>query len=201
MTQITVNSVEEIVARVGTHPVWGYSHCLRVYELSKDIARDEDIEHDDEILRLASLLHDIGLYRAYNLREAANHAERSAFVAGRILRDADFPPLAMRSVVEAVRAHQPGSEPAASVESSLLNDAVCLDYLGSVGMSRILAMVGSEDDVPDIRTAVSHAEGLRRTLPGMLKHESSRQIAAERVVETDDFIETLRLSTKNLKLL
>lgn len=201
MQQNTLQSVEEIVARVGTHPVWGYSHCLRVCELAKDIAREEDIEYDAEILNLAALLHDIGLYRAYNLREATDHAERSAAVAGRILRDGDFPQHATRMVVEAVRAHQPGSKPAPFAESALLNDAICLDYLGAVGMSRILAMVGSEEDVPDLRTAVSHAEGLRRTLPGMLGHEASRYIAEDRVIEMDEFIETLRLSTKNLKLL
>ncbi|MGI8650074.1 MAG: hypothetical protein ACR2KW_06800, partial [Rubrobacter sp.] len=94
-----------------------------------------------------------------------------------------------------------GSEPAPFIESSLLNDAICLDYLGSVGMSRILAMVGSEEDVPDLRTAISHAEGLRRNLPGMLEHESSRYLAGERVLEMDEFIETLRRSPKNPKLL
>ncbi|WP_119066031.1 HD domain-containing protein [Rubrobacter indicoceani] len=201
MDQSTAHSVEEIIARVGTHPVWGYSHCLRVYELAKDLARDEGLEYNGEVLYLAALLHDIGLYRAYNLREAADHAERSASVAGRILRDADHPAPATRLVVEAIRAHQPGSRPAPSAESTLLNDAICLDYLGSIGMGRILAMVGSEEDVPDLRTAVSHAEGLRRSLPGTLNLEASRYLAEERVLETDSFIETLRHSTNNLKLL
>lgn len=201
MIRNTLHNIEEIVARVGTHPVWGYSHCLRVYELAKDIARDEGLEYDEQVLNLAALLHDIGLYKAYNLREAQDHADRSASVAGRILTGVDFPADATRLVVEAIKAHQPGSEPAPFIESSLLNDAICLDYLGSVGMSRILAMVGSEEDVPDLRTAISHAEGLRRNLPGMLEHESSRYLAGERVLEMDDFIETLRRSTKNLKLL
>lgn len=201
MFRSTIYSVEEMVARAGTHPVWGYVHCQRVHELAKDVARDEGIEYDGKVLHLAALLHDIGLYRAYNLREATNHAERSALVAGRILRDEDFPHQKARLVVEAIQRHQPGSEPAASVESALLNDAICLDYLGSIGVSRTLAMVGSEEDVPDLVTAISHAEGLRRSLPGLLKHETSRYIAAERVSEMDDFIAALRLSTKNLKLL
>ncbi|MGI8650746.1 MAG: HD domain-containing protein, partial [Rubrobacter sp.] len=149
MIRNTLHNIEEIVARVGTHPVWGYSHCLRVYELAKDIARDEGLEYDEQVLNLAALLHDIGLYKAYNLREAQEHADRSASVAGRILNDVDFPADATRLVMEAIKAHQPGSEPAPFIESSLLNDAICLDYLGSVGMSRILAMVGSEEDVPD----------------------------------------------------
>src|SRR3712207_7910153 len=34
--------VEALVARVGTHPVWGYAHCLRVLALSEELARAED---------------------------------------------------------------------------------------------------------------------------------------------------------------
>lgn len=201
MMKSLADEVAELVARVGTHPVWGYGHCLRVYELAGEIARDEGVEHDPETLRLACLLHDIGLYRAYNLREAPNHAERSAAVAERILRDGDFPRRAARLVVEAVRNHQPGSDPAPSAESCLLNDAICLDYLGAIGVSRVLAMVGLEEDVPDLGSAISHAEGLRRSMPGMLNFQASRDIARERVVEMDEFIGAVRRSTGDLEMI
>lgn len=201
MIKMLLEEVEELVARVGTHPVWGYRHCLRVYELAMELAREERIEADYEILHLAALLHDIGLYKAYNLREAASHAERSATVAERILHERDFPGRAARVVVEAIRRHPPGMAPASSVESALLNDAIALDYLGAIGVSRVLAMVGLEEDVPDLPAAVSHMEGLRRTLPDMLAFESSRAVASERVLEMDEFIAGMRRSTGNLKLL
>lgn len=196
-----VEEVEGLVARVGTHPVWGYAHCMRVNALAGEISREEGVGYDGEILRLACLLHDIGLYKAYNLREAPDHAERSAVAAGRILGDGDFPPQATRVIVEAIRCHPPGASPASSVEAGLLKDAVALDYLGTIGVSRILAMVGSEDEVPDLSTAVRHAESLRRSIPELLLFESSREIAAERVVEMDDFLSSLRRSTDGLELL
>ncbi|HEX2181928.1 MAG TPA: HD domain-containing protein [Rubrobacteraceae bacterium] len=59
-----VEEVEALVARVGTHPVWGYTHCLRVHALAEELARSERIHHDREILRIAALLHDVGLYKA-----------------------------------------------------------------------------------------------------------------------------------------
>src|ERR671916_2054077 len=163
-----VEEVEELVARVGVHPVWGYAHCLRVHALAEELAKAERVSYDKEILRLAALLHDVGLYKAYAFREAPDHARRSADVAERILRDGDFPPQATRAVLDAIAQHPPGTPPAASTEAALLKDAVALDYLGTIGLSRILAIVGLEDDIPDIASAIRHAENLHRNIPGVL---------------------------------
>ena len=195
------DEVEALVARVGIHPIWGYAHCLRVHALARRLASSEQLPYDAEILRIAALLHDVGLYKAYAFREAPDHAKRSADVAERVLRDGDFPPQATRSVLDAILHHQPGTPPGSSTEAALLKDAVALDYLGAIGLSRVLAMVGTEDDVPDIPAALWHAESLRRRIPGLLVFESSRGIARQRIIETDDFLRNLRDATENLKLL
>jgi uncharacterized protein len=196
-----VDEVEALVARVGTHPVWGYAHCLRVHALAEELARTERLSYDAEILRIAALLHDVGLYKAYAFREAPDHARRSADVAKRVLKDGDFPPHATRAVIEAILSHPPGVPPGGSVESALLKDAVALDYLGAIGLSRVLAMVGMEDDVADIPAALWQAETLRRKIPDLLVFESSKGIARERILEMDDFLRDLKGATKNLKLI
>ena len=196
-----VEEVEALVARVGTHPVWGHGHCLRVHALAEELAASEGISYDAEILRVAALLHDVGLYKAYARREPADHAKRSAAVAGRILNDADFPPQATRAVIEAIEAHPPGRPPGADAEAILLKDAVALDYLGAVGLSRVLAMVGTEEDVQDIRAAVWHAASLRRQIPDLLTLETSKDIAHRRGEETDRFMDGLGDATSGLKLL
>ncbi len=196
-----VEEVDALVARVGTHPVWGHGHCVRVHALAEELAASEGISYDVEILRVAALLHDVGLYKVYARREPADHAKRSAAVAGRILNDADFPPQATRTVVEAIEAHPPGAQPGAGAEATLLKDAVALDYLGVVGLSRVLAMVGTEDDVVDIKAAVWHAESLRRRIPDLLVLETSKDIAHRRGEETDRFLEDLREATNGLQLL
>ena len=73
--------------------------------------------------------------------------------------------------------------------------------LGAIGISRMLAMVGTEDDVPDIRTAIWNAENLRQKIPDLLILRSSKDLAAERIREMDAFVEDLRYSTAKLKLL
>jgi uncharacterized protein len=195
------DEVEALVARIGTHPVWGYAHCLRVHALSERLAAAERLSYDVEILRIAALLHDVGLYKAYAFREAPDHAKRSADVAERLLKDGDFPPQATRAVLDAIAHHPPGAPSAGSAEGALLKDAVALDYLGAIGLSRILAMVGMEEEIPDIPAALWHAESLRRRAPGLLVFESSKGIARERIIEMDDFLRNLRNATENLKLL
>jgi uncharacterized protein len=196
-----VEEIEALVARVGTHPVYGYAHCLRVHALAEDLAASEDVTYDREILRAAALLHDVGLYKAYAMREPADHAKRSALVARRILQDWDFPPQASQAVIEAIERHPPGVPGGAASETVLLKDAIGLDYLGAIGVSRMLAMVGTEDDVPDIPTAIWNAESLRQKIPNLLVLQSSKDLAARRIREMEDFFEDLRDATAKLKLL
>jgi uncharacterized protein len=196
-----VEEIEALVARVGTDPVYGFAHCLRVYALAEDLAASENVTYDREILRVAALLHDVGLYKAYAMREPADHAKRSALVARRILQDWDFPPQASQAVIEAIERHPPGVPGSAASETILLKDAIGLDYLGAIGVSRMLAMVGSEDDVPDIRTAIWNAESLRQKIPDLLVLQSSKDLASRRIREMEDFFEDLRDATAKLKLL
>ncbi|MGI8911514.1 MAG: HD domain-containing protein [Rubrobacteraceae bacterium] len=196
-----VEEVEALVARVGTHPVWGYAHCRRIHELAKQLAEDERISYNPEVLHISALLHDIGLYKAYNLREARDHARRSATVAKRILRDLDFPEEAARIVSDAVSHHPPGPERGRWVEGTLLKDAVALDYLGAVGIGRVISMVGLEDEVPDLPSAVRHAESLHRSIPGFLILQSSAYIARERAIQAQSFFMDLKDATRNLELL
>jgi uncharacterized protein len=162
-----VEEIEAHIARVGTHPVYGYAHCLRVFALAEELAASEGVSYDVEILRAAALLHDVGLYKAYALREPPDHAKRSAVVASRILQDWDFPPQASQAVIEAIEHHPPGVPASKASETVLLKDAVGLDYLGAIGISRMLAMVGTQDDVPDIPTAIWNAETLRQKIPDL----------------------------------
>jgi uncharacterized protein len=199
--RVIVEEIEALVSRAGKHPVWGYTHCQRVFALAEELAKEERLDYDEEILRLAAFLHDIGLYKPYTLREGADHVRRSVAVAARLLRDGDFPPHATRIVLDAIEHHPPGAAPGRSTEAALLKDAVALDYLGAVGLCRVLAMVGLEEDVPNLAAAIQHALNLRRTIPDLLRFNTARRLARERVLEMDDFFANLEDATANLKLL
>jgi uncharacterized protein len=65
----------------------------------------------------------------------------------------------------------------------------------------MLAMVGTEEDVPDIPTAIWNAESLRQKIPDLLLLQSSKDLARRRIREMEAFIEDLRDATEKLKLL
>lgn len=197
--KVIVEEIEELVSRAGTHPIWGYAHCQRVHLLAKELAEAERLDYDAEILCLAAFLHDIGLYKPYTSREGVDHVRRSVLVAARLLRDGDFPPQATRVVLDAIEHHPPGATLGRSTEAALLKDAIALDYLGAVGLSRVFAMVGLEEDVPDLPAAVRHALKLRRSVPELLCFDASRRLAHKRVLEMDDFFANLKGATTNLK--
>ncbi|CAN5610558.1 HD domain-containing protein [soil metagenome] len=196
-----VKEIEGRVARAGTDPIWGYNHCRRVYTLARELARLERLSCDPELLYIAALLHDVGLYKAYSHRKEPDHARRSAAVAEQLLRDGNLPPQDIQVVLDAIENHPPGAFTGVSVEAALLKDAVVLDYLGAIGVSRVLAMVGTEEDVPDLAAAIQHSENLHESMPGYLLLESSKHIARDRTREKDHFLDDLRSATIDLKLL
>ena len=193
--------IEGRVARAGTDPIWGYNHCRRVYAQARGLARSEQLSHDPELLYIATLMHDIGLYKAYSHRKEPDHARRSAAVVEQLLRDGNLPAQDIQVVLDAIGNYPPGPFTGSSVEAALLKDAVALDYLGAIGVSRVLAMVGTEEDVPDLAAALKHSEDLHRSMPGLLLLESSKLVAQNRVSEREDFLKNLRAATANLKLL
>lgn len=196
-----VEEIEARVARAGTDPVWGYNHCQRVYAVADELGRSEQLSYDSELLYIASLLHDIGLYKAYSMRKGSDHAQRSSSAAEQILRDGDYPAQGIQVVLDAIENHQPGAFSGVSVESVLLKDAVVMDYLGAIGIARALAMAGVEEDVPDLAAAFRRSEEQHRNLPGYLILESSKKMARERMEEKERFMESLSAATDGLKLL
>ena len=62
-------------------------------------------------------------------------------------------------------------------------------------------MVGLEDDVPDLPSAVRHAESLHRSIPGFLILDSSSYIARERAIQAQSFFMDLKEATRSLELL
>lgn len=196
-----VEEIEARVARAGTDPIWGYTHCQRVYSVASELARLEQLSYDPKLLYIAALLHDIGLYKAYSMRKGSDHAQRSSAVAEQILRDGDFPAQDIHIVLDAIENHRPGVFTGVSAEAALLQDAVAMDYLGAIGVSRALAMVGIEEEVPDLAAAIRYSEDLHRSMPGFLILESSKRMASERIREKERFMEGLKAATMNLELL
>ena len=116
------------------------SHIDRVENMCIRIHRTEG--GDLQALRLASLLHDVGIVREHE--QGGNHAEYSAEIAYDFLSENGADTDLIEHVVSCIRTHRfsRGME-AETIEAQILQDSDRLDALGAVGIFRSLVSMGA----------------------------------------------------------
>jgi uncharacterized protein len=107
--------------------------CIRIYEKEGG---------DLQTLRLAALLHDVGIVREH--KEGGNHAEYSAEIAREFLEENGAGKELVDHVVACVLSHRfSRGMQAESIEAKILQDADRIDALGAVGIFRSLVSMGA----------------------------------------------------------
>jgi uncharacterized protein len=104
-------------------------------------------------------------------------------------------------VTRIIREHSFEGDSRDTVEARVLRDADMLEFLGAIGLVRLLSIVEVEEWVGSPREAITLALDFAARLPDALFYETSRLIAAERRAETLGFLETLGSETADLALL
>lgn len=179
------------------HPAWGASHSKRVYETAMDLAEREGGPADEDVLLAVAYLHDVGAFGKLRLpEEKANDC--SARIAEQMLRASDFPREKLPIVGELIRGHSFDDDPGQRAEARYFHDADILDFLGAVGVMRLLSVVGLDEWVPDVRKALDVIEQFGRELPGKLVTRPGAQTAEERVPEMREYVEALKAETLEL---
>jgi uncharacterized protein len=122
----------------GADPVHDFDHVMRVYRMAERLGREEGA--DLEILRTAALLHDAE-GSAPESDQRAEHHERSAEFAARVLSSEGWAQERIAAVEHCIRAHRfrSGGEEPRTIEAKVLFDADKLDVLGAVGAARTVA--------------------------------------------------------------
>jgi len=112
----------------------GWDHVMRVYDLCVKIGKEEGA--DLEVLKIAALLHDIGISKG---RE--NHEKIGAEIAKEILRGYDREK--KENIIHCIEAHRfsKGLKPE-TLEAKILQDADRLDALGAIGIARTMVHAG-----------------------------------------------------------
>ena len=97
---------------------------------------------DIKVLRLAALLHDVGIVREHN--EGGDHAEYSAEIAREFLSRAGADNSLVDHVTSCIQTHRfSRGLKAESIEAQILQDADRIDALGAVGIFRSLVSMGA----------------------------------------------------------
>lgn len=183
------------------HPAWGFSHFKRVYNLTLDLAKFLDKVLDEESIFAAAYLHDLGAFKPYR-QEGKDHSETAIEHCDEILNRIGFPSVKIFKVKEIIRNHMYYSNPSeASIESIVFHDADTLDFMGVIGITRILSIVGIDDWTSSLPDAIKLIEKFSQELPQKLYTEKAQQIGNMRKKEMVDFLEKIREQTNNFEFL
>jgi len=181
-----------ILHRADAHPALGWKHCQRVYHLAKELS--SHLTLDDEVLYVASMLHDIGKYPKYALPNV-DHALRSKGIAMSLLKKYNLAPDKLSKILEAIELHMYYSEPGSSDEAVYSRDANILDNLGNIGLMKIFSLIGYDELLPGPEEALIRIQTLAEALPKKIYTKSGRRIAVKRREEIMRFLAGIKRQT------
>ena len=180
------------------HSAWGVSHSERDYLLATRLAAESKLGIDTDVLFAAAFLHDVGAFDAWK-KDGVDHTDRAAEVVPEILTSAGFPAAKIPAAQDAMRNHMYYRADVKGAEAIVLHDADTLDFLGNIGIARILSLTTRHRWATDLATAVKTIEGFNTDLPPRLMTAAAKPIAVARVAESKIFLESLKAETEDGK--
>jgi uncharacterized protein len=192
-------TVREFAAKHFKNPAWGYSHCQRDYALAQELAAADHVAFDDDVLYAAAYLHDIAAFAPWEDTKV-DHSDVGARVVDTVLKGTGFPMTKIDGVRGAIRTHMYYRDPVGP-EALYLHDADALDWLGAIGVARIIALVDPNGGKPDGAKAVAMLVDNLNKVPSRVLSPAGRARVPERKAELEKFLADLRRETQDLRTL
>jgi hypothetical protein len=189
-------AVRKFAAEHFKHPAWGYSHSVRDYALARSLAATDHVKLDDDVLFAASFLHDIAAFPPWE-NEKLDHSDVGADAVVKILQDSGFPVSKIDAVRGAIRTHMFYRDPVGR-EALYLHDADALDWLGAIGVARIIALADPLGGSPDGPAVVKMLDENLAKVPGRVLSPAGRAEVPGRKAELQEFLSNLRRESDNL---
>jgi HD superfamily phosphodiesterase len=181
------------------NPAWGYSHSVRDYALARELAAADHVELDDDVLFAAAYLHDMAAFKPWE-DQKADHADVAADLVSSTLQGAGFPMGKLEAVRAAIRTHMFDREPAGA-ESIYLHDADALDWLGAIGIARVMALADPNGADPTGPAVVKMLEQNLDAVPARVLSPAGRALMPQRREELQRFLSDLRRESDELRSL
>src|SRR5580704_881992 len=192
-------SVRELALNHFKNPAWGYSHCLRDYALARELAAADHVALDDDVLYAAAYLHDMAAFPPWE-DVKVDHSDVGARLVDTVLKGSGFPMEKIDAVRGAIRTHMYYRDPAGA-EALYLHDADALDWLGAIGVARIMALIDPHGGNPDAPKAVAMLTDNLNKVPSRVLSPAGRARVPERKAELEKFLSDLRRETDDLRTL
>jgi uncharacterized protein len=178
------------------NPAWGFSHSTRDYNLARSLAAADNVTLDDDVLFAAAYLHDMAAFPPW-AESKKEHGDVAATKIDIVLAGTDFPMAKIDAVRDAIRAHMFYRE-ATSPEARYLHDADALDWLGAIGVARMIALVDPNGGKPLGPDMVKGIEANLAAVPSRVFSPAGKALVAPRIAEEQTFLDELRRETDNL---
>jgi len=181
------------------NPAWGYSHSRRDYRLARELAAVDHVTLDDDVLYAAAFLHDMAAFAPWEKADV-DHADEAASIVDSVLKGTGFPMAKIDAVRSAIRTHMFDRDPVGK-EALYLHDADALDWLGAIGVARVMALAdpnGGKPTGPDV--AHDLQENLAK-VPARVLSPAGRARMPALKTELARFLQDLRRESDDLKLL
>jgi HD domain len=192
-------AVREVALSHFKNPAWGYSHCLRDYALARELAAADHVALDDDVLYAAAYLHDMAAFPPWE-DVKVDHSDVGARAVESVLKGTGFPMEKIEAVRGAIRTHMYYRDPVGP-EALYLHDADALDWLGAVGVTRIIALVDPHGGNPDGPKAVAMLTDNLTKVPSRVLSPAGRTRVPERQAELEKFLSDLKRETDGLRTL
>ena len=189
------SKVTAFAAQHFKNPAWGFSHSQRDYRLARSLAATDHVVLDDDILFAAAYLHDMGAFDPWG-QEKGEHGDISAVHIDQVLAGTDFPKDKLDAVRAAIRTHMFNYAPKGP-EAGYLHDADTLDWMGAIGIARILAFTDKNGGKPTGADTVQNIKvNLAAARKGLVTPAGKAQLAG-RIAEENAFLDALARETQN----
>ena len=178
------------------HPAWGWQHSERNYDLGLRLAQDDGLNVDRDVLFAAAFLHDMAAFKPCRDTKM-EHGDCAAIESEAILRGDGFPMQKFAAVQQAERGHMYYSNPGNAPEAIVLHDADSLDFLGDIGVARIVALTGAK--APSFAPAIAQLRAFLHDIPPALITKSARRLGEQRAAQLRAFLDAVTSQTFDAK--
>ena len=192
------------------HPAWGWQHSRRDYIVARDLARTDGVAVDDDVLFAAAYTHDIAGFEPWEDKDLSHdHSDVGAAKLGEVLIGLGFPAAKVDAVREATRTHMYYRK-AMTPEAMYIHDADAIDWLGAIGVARIMATVEHGNppsakadpySAPDLPAAVALIEQNLKDAPPGIQSAAGRARIPAMVAQARTFLAQLKAESEDGKAL
>jgi HD superfamily phosphodiesterase len=172
---------------------------MRDYALARALAAADHAALDDDVLFAAAYLHDLAAFKPWE-NDKLDHSDVAADIVDTILKGTGFPMAKIDAVRGAIRTHMYYRDPVGP-EALYLHDADALDWLGAIGVARIIALVDPNGGSPDGPKAVKMLEDNLKNVPVRVLSRAGKAMLPARQSELETFLKELRRESNNLETL